>query len=70
MIPLLLLIDGIRMQQHAQRSPINNQPGDERPELRGREDVHFEHGDGVRAHGVCEEGVDSEFGDWFLVLFC
>ena len=65
MIPLFFLINRIGMQQHAQRSAIDNQPRDERPELCWREDVHFEHGDRVWAYGVCEEGVDSEFGDWY-----
>lgn len=64
MIPLLLLIRRIRMDQRAQRAPIDDQPRDEGAELRGREEVHFEHGDGVWADGFVEEGVDAEFGDW------
>jgi len=32
--------------------------------LRGREEVHFEHGDGVRADGLVPECVDAEFGEF------
>lgn len=59
MIPLLLLIRRIRMNQDTQRPPMDNQPGDERAELRRCEEVHLEHGDGVWADGLVEEGVDA-----------
>lgn len=55
------------MHQCTQRTPINHQPGDEGAELRGREEVDFEHGDGVGADGFVEEGVYAEFGDWIDV---
>lgn len=66
MIPLLFLIRRIRMNQHAKRPAMNHQPRDERAELRGCEQVDFEHGDGVWADGFVEECVDAEFGDWFV----
>lgn len=59
MVPFLLLIRRIRMNQHAQRSPMDNQPRDERTKLRRCEDVDLEHGDGVWADGLVEEGVDA-----------
>ena len=66
MIPLLLLLRGIRMNERTERATIHNQPRNKRPKLRGREDVDFEHCYRVRADGVREEGVDSEFGDCIL----
>lgn len=46
---------------------MDHQPRDEGAELGGGEEVDFEHGDGVRADGAVEEGVDAEFGDWSIV---
>lgn len=51
------------MHQRTQRAPINHQPGNEGAELRGREEVNFEHGDGVWAERFVEEGIYAEFGD-------
>ena len=45
---------------------MDHQPGDKRTELRWSEQVDFEHGDGVRADGTVEEGVDSELGDLLI----
>ena len=68
MIPLILaLVDRIRMDQGTEWAPMDHQPGDEGTKLCRSEQINFEHGDGVRADGTVEEGVDSEFGDlcWF-----
>lgn len=73
MIPLLIRtlprygVDGIRVDQGAQRPAIDDQPGDEGAELRGREEVHFEHGHWVRSHRSVPELVDAQFGDCGLV---
>lgn len=64
MIPLVLTLHRVRMHQGTQRPAINHQPWDKRPELRGREQVDLEHGDGMRADGAIEERVDAEFGDF------
>lgn len=64
MIPnLLALRIRIRMHQRTQRPAVDHQPGNKSPELGGCEQVHFEHGDGVRADGVVEEAVDAKFGN-------
>jgi hypothetical protein len=38
---------------------MDHQPRDKRPELRGREYVHFEHPHGMRTDRAIEDGVDS-----------
>lgn len=64
MVPLFLWVHRIRMYQGTQRTTIDHQPWDESAELSGAEEVHFEHGDRVRAYGAVEEGVDTKFGDY------
>lgn len=68
MIPILiqhlaLLIDRIRMHERTQGPAVYHQPRNEGAELRGREEVHFEHCYWVRADGSLPESVDAEFGD-------
>ena len=70
MISLLLItlsrrrIHRIWVHQHAQGPTIDYQPWNECPELRWREEVDFEHRDGVRTDGHLPEAVDSELGNW------
>jgi len=42
---------------------MNRQPGDEGAKLRGGKQIHLEHGDGVRPHGLVPEGVDAQLGE-------
>lgn len=68
MVPILIqrlavAVNGVGVHERAQRAAVDHQPGDERAELRGREEVHLEHGYGVRPDGLLPEGVDAEFGD-------
>lgn len=53
----------IRMHQRAQRAPPNTQPRDERAELRGRKQVHLEHGRRVGSDGLVPHAVDAELGE-------
>jgi hypothetical protein len=73
MIPLLLRpltryrIHRIRMNQNTQRPAINDQPRNESPKLRWREEVHFKHGYRVRPNWSFPELVDAELGDYAVV---
>jgi len=51
------------MHKGTQGAAIDNEPGDESAELRGREEVYFEHSNWVGPNGLFEEAVDAEFGD-------
>jgi len=68
-IPVLILmvaccrINRIRMNERTQRTAIYDEPGDEGSELSGREEIYFEHGDGVRSDRFFPESVDAELGD-------
>jgi hypothetical protein len=42
---------------------MDDEPGNESSELRGREEVYFEHGNGMRPNGLFPETVDAKFGD-------
>ena len=53
----------VRVDQRRQWAPPDDQPGDEGAELRGREEVHLEHGVWVGADGFLPEAVDAELGD-------
>jgi hypothetical protein len=53
----------IRVNQRAKRTSVYHEPRDERAELGGREQIHFEHADRVWADGPVENLVDAEFGD-------
>lgn len=57
------IIPRIRVHERAQRAPVDDEPGDEGAELRGREDVDLEHSDWMRTEGFFEEWVGAEFGD-------
>lgn len=61
-------VDGVRMDQGAERAAVDDQPGHEGAELRGREEADLEHGDGVRPDGLLPERVDAELGDLLLAL--
>lgn len=69
MIPLLLLVlarhgvDGVGMDQGAERATVDDEPRDEGPELCRREDVDLEHGDRVRSNGLVPELIDAQFRD-------
>ena len=59
MIPNLIV--GVGMDECAQRSSIDHQPSDKSAELLGREDVDFEHADGMGTDGFVPDFVDAEF---------
>ena len=52
------LIIGIGMDQRAERSSIDDQPGDKGAELSGCEDVDFEHGYRMWPDGFVPDFVD------------
>lgn len=58
------IIPRIRMNQHTQRPPPNNQPTHKRPKLLRREQIHLKHPDWMRADGPLEDGVDSQLGEF------
>jgi len=50
--------------ERTQRTPIYHQPRNKSSELGRREEVYFEHGDGVWADGFFPEPIDAKFWDW------
>lgn len=66
MIPLFLCrrFTGIRVHQSTERPPIDDQPGNERTELRGGKKIDLEHRNGMRSNRPIEESVDTQFGDY------
>ena len=56
------------MDEHAQRAPVDDQPGYESPKLRWGEYIYFEHGDRMRANGPVEETVDAKLWDYGSIL--
>jgi hypothetical protein len=70
--PLLIVlachgVDSIGVNEGTERATVDYEPGDEGPELCGREDVDLKHGDRVRPDGLVPELVDAQFGDWEVV---
>lgn len=59
MIPLLLRFHTVGVDEDAQRTAVDNEPGNKSAKLRGREEVHLEHGHGMWADRAVEEGVDA-----------
>lgn len=53
----------VRMYENGKRAPVDGEPRDEGAELRRREEVDLEHGDGVRADGLVPEPIDPQLGD-------
>ena len=56
-------INRVRVDERTQGSTMYDEPGDERSELCRREEVHFEHSDGVWSDWLFPETVDAEFWD-------
>ena len=56
----------VRMDQDAQGTVMDCQPGDEGSELGRGEKIDFEHGLRVRANGFVVDGVEGEFGEFVL----
>ena len=52
------------MHQGRQRAAPDDEPRHEGAELRGRQDVDLEHGDGVWADGLVPVPVDAELGEF------
>lgn len=57
------------MDEHAQRTPVDDQPGYESPKLRWGEYIYFEHGDRMRANGPVEETVDAKLWNYGSILY-
>ena len=63
-------IDSIGVDRGAQHSTVNYEPGDEGTELCGSEEVHLEHGDGMRPNRLIPELINAQLGDyWETVSF-
>lgn len=56
----------VRMDQDAQGTAMDCEPGDEGAELGGSEKIDFEHGLRVRADGFIVDGVEGQFGEFVL----
>lgn len=58
------VIASVWMQQCRQGTPIDNQPRNEGTELSWREQIHFEHGNGMRAHWLVPYSVHAQLRDY------
>jgi hypothetical protein len=68
-IPFIFPWRRIGMDEHAQRAPVDDQPGYESPKLRWGEYIYFEHGDRMRANGPVEETVDAKLWNYGSILY-
>lgn len=57
------VIASVRMQQRRQGTPIDNQPRNEGTKLSWREQVYFEHGNGMWAHWLIPYSVNAQLRD-------
>lgn len=56
-------IDGVGVDEGAERATVDDEPRDKGAELGGREDVYLEHRHRVWADGDVPESVDAQFGN-------
>ena len=58
------IVPRIRMHKSAQNPPPNHQPRHKGPKLLRREEIHLEHPDRMRTHGLFHQWVDPQFGEF------